>query len=789
MFASALCVAAISPAGAQQAAGSGTAAQSGAGTASGQDGQIQALIDAIKNDATRKKLIDALEKANASDQASTTTGKKADQAREAVEEQDVSSAGRRVAEFTQAIAHRAVLSLTRLGRQAAALPQRLTAFGPGDMSILMRAVRDVGLAILTTYAIFLILRVIAKRIYRRLGGQASNTSVGRMIFLVALSLVIDVVVVLLAWAAGYAITALAFGDFGVVGIRQSLYLNAFVLVELFRVLLRFVLSPSTANLRLVRISDPAAKRLNNRLTWIAFILGYGQLFVAPIVNASVSFAAGQAISVILSLIALAIAVVMTVRGRHAVKGWLLSQTAGHSNHSRFAVFLAQYWYLLALLYFAFLFFVIVTQPAADLLPVLAATGKVLAAIIIGLAITGWIARARKRGVKLPETVTDRLPALENRLNAFVPRFLSIVRILVFLVILGVALDAVGALNYGDWLHSSFGARATGAVVSVLVILLIAFGIWLAFMSWVDFRLNPNFGTVPTQREQTLLTLLRNAATIALIIITLMIALSQVGIDIAPLLASAGVLGLAIGFGAQKLVQDIITGVFIQLENAINVGDVVTADAVTGTAERLTIRSLSIRDLDGTYHIIPFSSVTTVSNFMKGFSYYVNNIGVAYREDIDDVRAALFEAFERLRGNAEYSSLIIGDMEWFGVTTFADSAVIVRSRIKTLAGSQWGIGRAYNGYIKTVFDERNIEIPFPHQTLYFGEGKRGEAPVAHIRVAEDEAPEIGGDARPDMEEKSKNTSAPPIASDPPDNAEADDSVDHSDGTAPGDDAGR
>jgi small-conductance mechanosensitive channel len=231
--------------------------------------------------------------------------------------------------------------------------------------------------------------------------------------------------------------------------------------------------------------------------------------------------------------------------------------------------------------------------------------------------------------------------------------------------------------------------------------------------------------VPTAREQTLLTLLRNAATIALLVVTLMFALSELGLNIGPLIASAGVIGLAIGFGAQKLVQDVITGVFIQLENAMNVGDIVTAGTTTGVVEKLTIRSISLRDVNGIYHLIPFSSVDAVSNFSRDFSNYVVDMGVAYREDTDEVKGAMFDAFDELKLHPEQGVNVIGDFEWFGLDQFADSAVILRARIRTLPGKQWGVGRAYNEIVKRIFDARGIEIPFPHTTLYWGENKKGE----------------------------------------------------------------
>ena len=433
--------------------------------------------------------------------------------------------------------------------------------------------------------------------------------------------------------------------------------------------------------------------------------------------------------------------------------------------------IAEYWYLVILLYFAFLFVVVLTQPAADLLPILAATAEVIVALIIGFGITGWLGRANGHAIRLPENVTKKLPLLEARLNAFIPRILTAIRLIVFLAVLLFALDIVGAIDIPAWVNTRIGAQATAAAISVAIILLAAAAVWLAMTSWVDYRLNPDFGSVPTTRETTLLTLLRNAATIALIVITLMFVLSEIGINIAPLIASAGVLGLAVGFGAQKLVQDIITGVFIQLENAINVGDVVTAGGMTGVAERLTIRSVSLRDLDGTYHIIPFSSVDKVANFMKGFSYSVCNMGVSYRESYDDVKDAMHAAFELLRKDADNSAPILGDLEWFGVTEFGDSAVVVRARIKTLPGSQWGVGRAYNRYVKQVFDERNIEIPFPHQTIYFGEDKSGNAPVAHVRLGKEPSSGAG--------ELERARRAAPVqgklSNVPPDNAEGEDAA--------------
>jgi small-conductance mechanosensitive channel len=235
------------------------------------------------------------------------------------------------------------------------------------------------------------------------------------------------------------------------------------------------------------------------------------------------------------------------------------------------------------------------------------------------------------------------------------------------------------------------------------------------------------------RVRTLLPLMRKALAIVLSVIVVMIALSGIGVDIGPLLAGAGIIGLAVGFGAQKLVQDIITGVFILLEDAVAVGDVVQVAGIGGLVEDLSIRSIRLRDLSGNVHTIPFSSVGTVTNMTRLYSYYLLDIGVAYREDTDQVAAVCRDIVEDMRSDPEFGPDILEPLEVLGVDQFADSAVILKARIKTRPIRQWAVGREFNRRMKKRFDELGIEIPFPHRTLYFGTDKNGSAPPAHLAV--------------------------------------------------------
>ncbi|WP_421446694.1 mechanosensitive ion channel domain-containing protein, partial [Agrobacterium tumefaciens] len=183
-----------------------------------------------------------------------------------------------------------------------------------------------------------------------------------------------------------------------------------------------------------------------------------------------------------------------------------------------------------------------------------------------------------------------------------------VRMLILIAVVLVVFDAWQAFNLAVWIASEGGRATVSTVIHVAFILLVAALAWTVIASIIEHRLSVSSGKgAPSAREKTLLSLFRNAALIVIVTMTILILLSQIGIDIAPLIAGAGVVGLAIGFGAQKLVQDIITGVFIQLENGMNQNDVVEAAGVFGTVEKLTIRSVGIRTLDGGYHLIPFSS--------------------------------------------------------------------------------------------------------------------------------------------------------------------------------------
>lgn len=708
----------------------------------------QALIEVLQDEAARAALIQELER----------LGQPVPPPVEAAEPEPkhTKSLSRRIAEASEKIVEGAVGRLTALGTQLLGAPGQLSSVLNGAAAgALLDAAIELALLVIATVAVFLVLRRIGRRIDRKLGARAHESGFGRTLLIALTSLAIDILVVLAAWASGYVVATLFIGPPGDLGIRETMYLNAFLVVEMVKVALRTILSPNTRELRPVPIPDRAAKKLNVWLSVVVSVLGYGQLLFAPIVAEQVSFFAGQSMVALVALVALIILTILTLGSRAAVADWLL-QERHMAQGPRITQMFARKWHWPLMLYLIALFVIVLTRPGGVLLPVLGASAQIIGAIVGGSMAAHMISRSIASGIHLPENVNQRLPFLEQRLNSFVPKLLILLRLMIGIVVFAFALQSIGVFDFAGWLEGEIGARAASTLIAVLLMVLATFGLWLGVTSYIDYRLNPDFGAPPSAREKTLLTLGKNAFSVILIAISAMFILSEIGIDIAPLIASAGVLGLAIGFGAQKMVQDIITGVFIQFENAINVGDVITVGGTTGTVEALTIRSVSLRDVHGVFHIIPFSSVDMVSNYMRGFGLYVIDMGIAYREDINEAKQAMFDAFAELRQMEEWGPHIIADLDWMGLTTFGDSAIVLRARVKCLPGKQWAVGRAYNAILKRVFDERSIEIPFPHQTVYFGEDKEGKAPPVFVSMAKDpsgetsEAPETDSDRKSDSD---------------------------------------
>jgi small-conductance mechanosensitive channel len=236
-----------------------------------------------------------------------------------------------------------------------------------------------------------------------------------------------------------------------------------------------------------------------------------------------------------------------------------------------------------------------------------------------------------------------------------------------------------------------------------------------------------------KKADTLASAVSSILTIVIIIVAVITVMGQLQIPISPILASAGIVGVAIGFGAQHFFRDIISGFFILLDDQIRVGDVVEISGKGGLVEKISLRMTVLRDLAGNVHYVRNGEITVVTNMTKGYSRYVFNVGVAYREDVDEVIKVIQQVDESMRDDPQFKDDILEPIEILGLDQFADSAIIIKARTKTKPIKQWAVGREFNKRLKRKFDEKNIEIPFPHVTLYMGQDKEGQSPPLNVSV--------------------------------------------------------
>lgn len=283
---------------------------------------------------------------------------------------------------------------------------------------------------------------------------------------------------------------------------------------------------------------------------------------------------------------------------------------------------------------------------------------------------------------------------------------------------------------GEWIISS-GLR----IFLILILTLVTIKACQIVMDRLFHKLfrNHKDDAEIQKRSDTLKSVSRNILTVTIIAVAVLMVLKVLDIEIGPILAAAGVVGIAVGFGAQQLVKDIINGFFILLDDQIRVGDVVQIADKAGLVENVNLRMITLRDLSGNVHFVRNGEITVVTNMTKEYSRYVFDIGVAYRENVDEVIKVIKQVDEELRNDTNYKYDILEPIEILGLDKFADSAIIIKARTKTKPIRQWAVGREFNRRLKKRFDELNIEIPFPHMTLYMGQDKDGTAAPMNLVV--------------------------------------------------------
>lgn len=513
--------------------------------------------------------------------------------------------------------------------------------------------------------------------------------------------------------------------------------NAVVLAQGLIAVARAGLTPLAPNLRLWPLADRTAAYLFVWVRRVVVVSVYGFMIAQAAFLLGLPEGGFAVLTKLVGLISFAMVFVFVLQNRAPMQAWLAQDEPGRSStiaviRNRFA----DIWHILAGLYLIAAYLVWALELGGGFTFIARGTAQTIAIFFAAWAAIAIVRQGAARAFRVNNDIRERFPALETRAN----RYVLVLRRTLEAIVYGLAALTIlqaWSLDVFSLFGTDLGRTILARAFSILVIVLISLFVWEFASAGIDRLLSATnkdgSGVLQSARARTLLPLARSALLIVIAVTATLAGLSELGVNIAPLLAGAGVVGLAVGFGAQTLVKDIITGAFILFEDTIAVGDFISVGGSSGTVEALTVRTIRLRDYHGTVHTIPFSAVDSVTNMTKDFAYFVTEVGVAYRENTDDVVVALREVGGALAADPEFSGAILEPIDIAGVDRFDDSAVIIRARIKVQAGQQWRIKREFNRRLKYKFDEAGIEIPFPHTTVFFGEDRDGKAPSAKLQI--------------------------------------------------------
>jgi small conductance mechanosensitive channel len=613
-----------------------------------------------------------------------------------------------------------------LGRQLSALadallriPDGLGALRDGlsDPKVLARWTQLLLSLIAVVAAGFVVQSIVRKLLARPLSAITWREGEGPLmrLFLLAARLLL-ILVPPVAFAAVGGILVSLFGAESVVRSVTLALIYAVATLGAINAVSRTILAPAASAIRPVRLTDETAQYLHIWVVRVSVVGIFGYFGIQVAAYLGLAGPAQIFLHKLIALLMALLAVMLVLQNRRSVAHFIAGGDGARMRPLRRR--LAEIWHVLAILYVTTVYLVWVIGLPGGFAYIARATLLSALAILVGLAATGFAMRLIDRGFALSDELKGRLPGLEERVNRYLPIIKSILKGVIGLISFLAVLQAWG-IDILSWLSEPAGELLVSRLASIGSIILLAIVAWEALSAVIERYLASEDGS-KSQRVRTLLPLIRKVVLAVLSVVVGLTVLSELGIEIAPLLAGAGVVGLAVGFGAQTLVRDIITGLFILIEDTISVGDFVALGGHEGTVEALSIRTIRLRDPSGTVHTIPFSDVTAVVNYTREFAYAVLEIGVAYKEDVDRVIEVVEEVGHELRNDPDQQANVLDDLQVLGLDRFDDSAVVIKARIKAVPGMQWAIRRAYNRLLKRRFDAEGIEIPFPQRTVWFAE---------------------------------------------------------------------
>jgi moderate conductance mechanosensitive channel len=494
-------------------------------------------------------------------------------------------------------------------------------------------------------------------------------------------------------------------------------IDAYALCSALLCVARMMFSPEERRLRLLAIGDDTASyamRWSRRIVLVS-VFGYAAAEVGLLLGMSDS--AHDAVLKVVALVNHVLIGIVVVQKRRAVRRRLRAPQGATGLLAALRNWLARVWHWLALILLAGLWLGWVVEAPHSYTQMLRYFLSLVAVGIVTRFALILILGNLDRALALDPDVTARYPGLQSRLALYHPVLVSGVRALVLVLAAMVLLQLCGLGSF-RWLFSSIlGQHLVSSLATLVVTALIAIAVWEAVNSAIErhlAKLTLEGQAARAARLRTLLPLLRTTLLITILIVGGMMVLSEIGVNIGPLLAGAGIVGVAVGFGSQKLVQDLITGIFLLLENAMQVGDAVTVSGLTGTVENLSIRTIRLRAADGSVHVIPFSSVTTVTNVNRGLGNASVNVSVAAAEDPDRVAEVLKEIVAGMRADNEFASRMLSDLQLWGVDKVDGASVTLAGQVVCTDSGRWSVQREFNRRMKQRFEELRIQLFNPMQ---------------------------------------------------------------------------
>lgn len=575
-----------------------------------------------------------------------------------------------------------------------------------------------------------------RHVRRRLEGRAGTGWAGRLPYAAA-HLILDAVPIAAFALAAYA-TLSALDPALRIRIVALTVVNATILIHAVLAVVRFLVSPRAPALRLLPLDDEAAGYAYVWSRRLAYTAVYGYFVPEAAYVFGIPYATYTGLLRFAGLVFAGMLIIVVMQNRQAVCRAIRGDDpappadgpsrAADQDPSRlralsvrtFRKRLGDVWHLLAIAYIVVSYAIWALRIEGGFAFMLRATAVSVAVVFAARFALALLDRALARGFAVPEDLRRDFPRLEARANLYLPWLQTSLRALVFAIAGLTLLDAWGFDSFA-WLQTPWGRSVASSALSITLVVVVALAVWEVVSGLIERFLAGEVRNGQkverSARVRTLLPLLRNALLIVLVAFVSLIVLSEIGVNIAPLLAGAGVIGLAVGFGSQTLVKDVITGLFILFEDTMQVGDVVdVGGGHSGVVEAISIRAIRLRDMTGAVHTIPFSSVTTIRNMTRDFAFAVIDAQVDYASDVDQVFEALRGLGAGMQEDPMYAASILEPIEILGVDRFADSAIVVRARIKTRPMKNWMIGREFNRRMKQRFDELGIAIPFPQRTV-------------------------------------------------------------------------